>query len=103
MPRKYESEVSAGIIFLDDHEEQGWRQRLIGVPLNMRFPSYCILGRLHGSFWSSLTRHGLSFDDAMRLGFAINLGALVSEKMRNDVWQDLTDEWELQLAAPEAE
>lgn len=96
MPRRYESEVNAGIIFLDDHEEQGWRRRLIGVQLNMRFPNTCVLGHLHTNFWSALGKLGLSFDDAMRFGFA-----LPRFEMCDLHWLQLTDEWEHQLAAPE--
>jgi hypothetical protein len=89
--------ILEGLKFLDEKYGSEWVNWIDLEYLDMQSSRRDILGQIEGYWWFTLDKFGLTFDDAISLGFALPVG---SEKSKYEV---LTELWRAIIAKRRAE
>ena len=91
-----QEKVANGIEFLEEHYP-GFRERVDKSTLSMRNGGLCMFAQASGlRYVDAVNKHGLSTDDAIRLGFDVSYN--ISRAVRTYAYGELEAEWLRQLA-----
>jgi hypothetical protein len=93
----YQREVAKGAAWLDENRP-GWEFKLDLAELNLSSAQTCVLGRVDGNFWESLSKTHRNGDDGahFELLWAAERGFFVGIENSAEAWRaynQLTDAW----------